>query len=222
MHDSFVDLLDLNFTTLVPSTSIPDELSSFQPTSPINDVSPLMSNVSLHNSPTQDNIIKSVPSSSSTTVNHPTNLKKSTKVKKIPKYLDAYKTDLPTHVSYVVVHLITNYLSKHQLSPAHKVFTAALPQISEPTSYHEAIKYSHWRDAMTNELKALEDKGTWKIVPLPLNSLTIGSKWINKVKINADGSVERSKACLVAKGYNQRESFNYQETFSLIAKQTTI
>ncbi|EOX99508.1 Cysteine-rich RLK (RECEPTOR-like protein kinase) 8, putative [Theobroma cacao] len=58
---------------------------------------------------------------------------------------------------------------------------------------------------MTVELRALEDNGTWSIVPLPPNSHAIGSKWVYKVKMNANGSVERYKARLVAKGCNQRE-----------------
>ncbi|XP_017982276.1 PREDICTED: uncharacterized mitochondrial protein AtMg00810-like [Theobroma cacao] len=47
---------------------------------------------------------------------------------------------------------------------------------------------------MAVELKALEDNGTWSIVPLPLNCHVVGCKWIYKVKVNATGEVERYKA----------------------------
>jgi len=42
----------------------------------------------------------------------------------------------------------------------------------------------------------------------------IGSDWVFKVKHNADGSIEHYKACLVAKGYSQRPSIDYNEVFA--------
>ena len=40
---------------------------------------------------------------------------------------------------------------------------------------------------------------------------------LQKKKIRSDGKVETYKARLVVKGYSQRESIGYHETFSLVA-----
>ena len=50
----------------------------------------------------------------------------------------------------------------------------------------------------------------------------VGNKWVFKVKRNFDGIVLKYKAKLVAKGFLQRVGFNFNETFSLVVKPTTI
>ena len=57
-----------------------------------------------------------------------------------------------------------------------------------------------WKDTMDKEIRS------------------IGCKWVYKQKVGVDGSVERHKACLVAKGYSHQYGLDYDETFSHVAR----
>ena len=62
----------------------------------------------------------------------------------------------------------------------------------------------------------------WDLVDLLLGHKTIGNKWVLKMKYKANGSNERYKAHLVAKGYTQQEGVDYEETFSPIVRFASI
>jgi hypothetical protein len=117
---------------------------------------------------------------------------------------------------------LSSFHSLSQLSNSHSVFTLSLTQHIEPKSYIEACKSEHWDKAMNSELDALTKTGTWVILDLPPNVKPIGSWWVYKVKHKADGSVEMYKARLVAKGYTQIEGLDFFDTFSPVAKLTTV
>ena len=77
---------------------------------------------------------------------------------------------------------------------------------SEPSTYAQAIAGSdgkQWKDAALVEINAHLENRTWTIMELPYGKKAIGSKWVFKVKHHADGTVERHKARVVAKGFSQ-------------------
>src|SRR5690349_17405085 len=48
----------------------------------------------------------------------------------------------------------------------------------------------------------MEQHGVWELVPRPRGANIVGCRWIFKVKTNADGTVARYKARLVAQGFS--------------------
>ena len=75
---------------------------------------------------------------------------------------------------------------------------------------------------MVEEMQGLDDNGTWDLVPLPTGKKTIGCRCVFPVYFNPDGSISRLKAHLVAKSYAQIYEVHYSDTFSPIAKLTSV
>ena len=71
---------------------------------------------------------------------------------------------------------------------------------------------------MKTEIESLKINDVWELVELPEDHKVIGSKWVFRVKTDADGKVETHKARLVAQGFSQTFGDDYDETFSPVAR----
>ncbi|KAI3412713.1 uncharacterized protein J3R85_017059 [Psidium guajava] len=118
--------------------------------------------------------------------------------------------------------LPARYVAATSYSTEFGSFLAAVHTIQEPTSYREAIQHAEWRQAMSEELSALQSTGIWELVPLPPDRSLVSCRWIYKVKLRSDGSIERYKARLVARGFLQEYGIDYEETFAPVAKMTSV
>ncbi|KAL8103627.1 hypothetical protein AgCh_027995 [Apium graveolens] len=143
--------------------------------------------------------------------------RQSNRLHKPPTYLKDFVCNYVRTISHWC-----NVVPYSILPTPHKCFMSKVCDIHEPATYHEASLNPLWIEAMAKEIDALNSNNTWDFVDLPPGKKAIGSKWVFKVKLKSDGSLERCKAHLVAKGYNQRFGIDYEETFSPFVKMATI
>nr|XP_009804274.1 PREDICTED: uncharacterized protein LOC104249532 [Nicotiana sylvestris] len=94
-----------------------------------------------------------------------------------------------------------------------KSHVALISQL-EPKKVDEAMKDVHWIKAMKDELDQFKRNKVWELVPKPLNSSIVGTKWVFRNKLNESGQVVQNKARLVVQGYSQQEGIDYDETFA--------
>jgi hypothetical protein len=71
---------------------------------------------------------------------------------------------------------------------------------------------------MDEEIQSLKQNQTWTLVESPKNQQVIDNRWVYKIKRNEDGSVQKYKARLVARGFRQVAGIDYNETFSPVTK----
>ncbi|CAI7917171.1 unnamed protein product [Closterium sp. NIES-53] len=89
----------------------------------------------------------------------------------------------------------------------------------EPATVQQALGGEHrekWREAMDSELKALEERNTWKVVPISVarNKTILTGKRVFRIKTKADGTIEKFKARWVVRGFDQEHGRDFTETFA--------
>nr|GEY10403.1 retrovirus-related Pol polyprotein from transposon TNT 1-94 [Tanacetum cinerariifolium] len=104
----------------------------------------------------------------------------------------------------------------------HIDFLANVFAIIEPNSYKQASKEEGWIKAINDELAALKKNETQTLTTLPPGHKPITSKWVYKIKYLPTGIMDKLKAKLVVRGFNQKEGIDYKHTFSPVAKLATM
>ena len=98
--------------------------------------------------------------------------------------------------------------------------------IPTPRSYREAVNDpvwgELWKEAVDTEINALIGNKTWKEVFPPPKTNVVTCKWVFKVKLNIDGSLEKLKARLVARGFTQKYGIDYEDTFAPTVRSDTL
>jgi len=126
----------------------------------------------------------------------------------------------PPSSSSPVPHMTTRLM--RGITKKKPIFDLSTVKVSEPSTLKQALTDPNWTQAMDLEIAALHRNQTWDLVQQPSDANVIGCKWVYKLKHKSDGSIERYKARLVAKRYNQTHGLDYFETFSPVVKAATI
>lgn len=98
-------------------------------------------------------------------------------------------------------------------------------EITEPKTMTEALQgpqREHWLRAIHSELRSLLNKGTWRMLDrIQAHNKPLTVKWVFKVKTDEEGGLDRFKARLVVRGFEQQAGIDYYQTFASVAKAAT-
>lgn len=81
---------------------------------------------------------------------------------------------------------ISNHLSYDNIKPTYQAYLAKFSILVEPKCYRDVAQNTIWIEAMQQEIKALEENDAWEVVDLPKGKNAIGSKWMYKIKYQAN------------------------------------
>ncbi|GJV42892.1 ribonuclease H-like domain-containing protein [Tanacetum coccineum] len=203
-------------------------------------------NVTSSNKPTYDFLLPPIQSRTNVPTTPPITPHPTTPPTSPPQpdtYLSHSSTLIPTlaqtqsHAQTVDSHTTIPINNSSQTMSTHPMVTRAKAGIFKPLermnchvtttsplprSHVHALRDPNWKEAMLDEYNALITNGTWVLVPRPANVNVVRSMWLFKHKFNADGSLSRYKARLVANGRSQQQGIDCDETFSPVVKPATI
>jgi hypothetical protein len=64
---------------------------------------------------------------------------------------------------------------------------------------------NYWKEAVRSEMDSIMSNGTWEVAKRPYGYKPVGCKWVLNKKLRPDGTIDKYKTRLLAKGYTQKE-----------------
>lgn len=119
------------------------------------------------------------------------------------------------------------HIVQQRLRPRRELNFANLTTIEaeeDPKTYKEAMKRNDrdkWLIAMQEEIDSLKKNQVWELVDRPRQNV-VTNKWVLKIKRKPDGTVDRYKARLVARGFSQVYGIDYMETYAPVVNMASI
>ena len=85
-----------------------------------------------------------------------------------------------------------------------------------------SVDRRHWKFALDSEYEQLIDANTWTLVPKSDAKNVISGKWVFKIKLKEDGTIDRYKARWVARGFSQKFEIDYTEIFAPVIRYSSV
>lgn len=115
------------------------------------------------------------------------------------------------------VHPMVTQIKDGIIKPKQFPFST-LVILPKSTCFAQAKDILEWEMATKVKLDAFIHNNTWTLVPKSKNCKPIASKWLYKVNLKSDCTLDIYKCRVVAKGYKQKLCIDNYETFSLVVK----
>ena len=138
-------------------------------------------------------------------------------------------TLLTTHCNNKDIEISSNYIYDNnnlQNKQDYFIFSNELVQKpNNPETYLQAINSpdaDKWIEAMESEMDGLISRETYHLVPKKPNMKIITLKWVYVMKQNEKGEIVRYKARLCARGFNLKPGFDFDSSFSPVARMSSL
>ena len=101
----------------------------------------------------------------------------------------------------------------------------ANPSSTTPNTHKQAMRTAHaaeWTAAEQSELHSMHINKVMLPTMLPPGIKPLHTRWVYRTKLDKEGQVKQYKARLVVKGYEQVHGIDYDETYSPVARLTSV